>query len=207
MDGTRIANERKKLGLSQEELAGKVGVSQKSISKYERGARRPSYETLTAMANLFGVTIGYLLGNSDATLKEDKDEHGYFFFFFDDLLRDIFSSRCNELLREKHLSVSDLSEVTGIDIEHCHKYLQGECEPSLEDLISIAQALETTADYLLGQTPKVTYYESKILNPFVKLNPDNKDILIGKAKELLREQEQGGAVAADTQPLRKASGK
>lgn len=205
MDGTRIANERKKLGLSQEELAGKVGVSQKSISKYERGTRRPSYETLTAMANLFGVTVGYLLGNSDAELREGRDEQEYSFFFFDDLLRDVFSSRCNDLLREKRLSVNSLADVTGIDAERCRKYLRGECEPSLEDLISIAQALETTTDYLLGQTPKVTYYENKILGPFVKLNADNKDILIGKAKELLREQEV--AVAADSQPLRKASGK
>lgn len=46
---SRIAEQRKKLGLSQEELAIRLKISQKSISKYERGDRRPSYETLLGM--------------------------------------------------------------------------------------------------------------------------------------------------------------
>lgn len=52
---------------------------------------------------------------------------------------------------------------------------------------------------------ELTYSEKKILKTFHYLNEDNQDIVIGKAKDLLREQEV--AVAADTQPLRKASGK
>lgn len=63
MKHSRIAEERKKLGLSQEELATKLKISQKSISKYELGCRRPSYETLVSMSSIFGVSIDYLLGN------------------------------------------------------------------------------------------------------------------------------------------------
>lgn len=69
MEHLRIAVERKRLKLSQLELANKLGVSQKSISKYERGDRRPTYETLTAMAKLFDVSVDYLLGNSDSRIS------------------------------------------------------------------------------------------------------------------------------------------
>jgi len=61
MENSRIIDERKKLGLSQAELASKLKVSQKSISKYERGNRRPSYETLLAMSSIFGVSVDYLI--------------------------------------------------------------------------------------------------------------------------------------------------
>lgn len=64
-NGLRIAEKRKSLGFSQEQLANKLGVSQKSISKYECGVRRPSYEVLIAMSSIFNVSIDYLLGNSN----------------------------------------------------------------------------------------------------------------------------------------------
>ena len=63
MKNSIITEERKKLGLSQEELANKLNISQKSVSKYELFARRPSYETLLDMATLFNVPIEDLLLN------------------------------------------------------------------------------------------------------------------------------------------------
>ena len=83
MDQLRIAECRKLLGLSQEELAAKLNISQKSISKYERGDRRPTYETLVAMANLFDVSVDYLLGRTDDKHRNSpSDDKGFFFFFF-----------------------------------------------------------------------------------------------------------------------------
>ena len=64
MYGERIAQERERLGLTQSELAEKLDVSQKSISKYERNNRRPNFETIAKMSHLFGVTTDYLLGIS-----------------------------------------------------------------------------------------------------------------------------------------------
>lgn len=70
MNFSKIAEERKKLNLSQAELAEKLGVSQKSISKYECGTRRPSYEILVAMSKLFDVSTDYLLDIEDLLPKE-----------------------------------------------------------------------------------------------------------------------------------------
>ncbi len=198
MKYSRIADERKKLGLSQEELAKKLKISQKSISKYECGDRRPSYETLVLMSSIFGVSIDYLLGNDipyKLTPKSDSTKNNY--FFFDDLLKDTFTSKLKKLLAEKTLSLNELSEIVSFNIEKCNSYINGEYEPSLEDLIEISHALNVSTDYLLGQTPKITDIEKKLLNTFIKLNEDNQDIIIGKSKELLKEQYYEESVAAE----------
>ena len=64
-DGKRLAVERKKAGLNQAQLGEIVGVSQKSISKYELGTRRPQYEAIVKMAEYFHVSTDYLLGIAD----------------------------------------------------------------------------------------------------------------------------------------------
>ncbi len=56
---------RKKLNLNQEELATKVGVTQTSVSRWEKDKSIPDYETLKKLSALFGVSIDYLLGNNE----------------------------------------------------------------------------------------------------------------------------------------------
>ena len=63
--GARIAEERKRLGLSQAQLAKQVNISQTAVAKQETGANYPSIETLEDYANLFNVTTDYLLGRTD----------------------------------------------------------------------------------------------------------------------------------------------
>lgn len=113
MPWTHLIELRKKSKLSQEELAERIGVSQKSISKYEQQTVRPSWEALIAMADLFNVTVDYLLGRSDIP---------------------------------EHLS-ADSSPSAPLDPD-----------------------------------------TQKILNTFSMLNEDNRDILIGEAKKLLKQQ-------------------
>ena len=48
---------RIKAGLSQEELAKKLGLAKSTISMYENGAREPSLETLEAIADTFMNTL------------------------------------------------------------------------------------------------------------------------------------------------------
>lgn len=58
----RIAELRKQRGLSQVELAGKVGIAQNTLSQYETGIRMPTWQISQSLAALFGVSIGYLMG-------------------------------------------------------------------------------------------------------------------------------------------------
>lgn len=71
--GKRIASERKKLGLSQAELAKKLNVSQTAIAKQETGKNYPSIELLEDYADLFGCSVDYLLGRVDEPTHIKKD--------------------------------------------------------------------------------------------------------------------------------------
>lgn len=57
---------RKSKGLSQKELAEKLGVSQPSYAQYERGTRNPKIETLNKIAQALNTTVEEL---SDHTLS------------------------------------------------------------------------------------------------------------------------------------------
>lgn len=52
---------RKKAGLSQEELAEKIGVSRQAISRWEMGTAMPDAPNLMHISDLFGISIDYLL--------------------------------------------------------------------------------------------------------------------------------------------------
>lgn len=60
--GQRIAQKRKELGLSQEALGSKLGVSRQSIYKWEADSALPEIDKLIALSRLFGVSVGWLLG-------------------------------------------------------------------------------------------------------------------------------------------------
>ncbi len=52
-------------GMTQEALAEAVGVSKSTISMYERGRREPDFQTLDALANVFGVPTSAFLAQQD----------------------------------------------------------------------------------------------------------------------------------------------
>lgn len=53
------------MGLSQEQLAEALSISQKQVSKYERGENYPSAETLKSLAKTLDTSTDWLLGLSD----------------------------------------------------------------------------------------------------------------------------------------------
>lgn len=60
--GSRIAHARKFRGLTQAELAGKLGVDQRTIAYWEANDRRPDPDTLRRLALVLDVSADYLLG-------------------------------------------------------------------------------------------------------------------------------------------------
>lgn len=66
----RLLQYRKQAGLSQEELAEKIGVSRQAVSKWERSEASPDTDNLVTLAELYGVSLDEMLG-----LKTAKEEN------------------------------------------------------------------------------------------------------------------------------------
>lgn len=108
--------------------------------------------------------------------------------------------KISELRNRRHISqkqlAADLNVSTGlVGLWETNKRL-----PSLECFISLIDYFEVSADLLLENDRKLKPGECinsfadlsagsrKILNVFAKLNEDNRDILIGESKKLLKSQ-------------------
>ena len=61
--GHKIAETRKKLNLSQAELAQKVSISPQAVGKWERGESMPNLTTLHRLADIFNVDLNYFTDN------------------------------------------------------------------------------------------------------------------------------------------------
>ena len=51
--------------LTQAQVAKRVGVTASMVSSYETDIRLPSYDVMISLADLFGVTVDYLLGREE----------------------------------------------------------------------------------------------------------------------------------------------
>jgi transcriptional regulator with XRE-family HTH domain len=73
--GKRLRRRRRLLGLTQQQLAGTVGVRFQQIQKYECGANRISAARLWQLSEALEVPVGYFYdGLSDRALKEANTE-------------------------------------------------------------------------------------------------------------------------------------
>ena len=70
MLGLRIAALRRGKGWNQAELAHRLQISPSAVGMYEQGRREPALAMLVSIANLFGVTVDYLLTGRMETQKD-----------------------------------------------------------------------------------------------------------------------------------------
>ena len=70
--GKIITDLRKEKSWSQADLAGKTGISQVMVGKYERGDASPSIEVAKRIADALGVSLDYLVGEG-INSKFDKN--------------------------------------------------------------------------------------------------------------------------------------
>lgn len=68
----RIYTFRRKSGLSQEQLAEKIGVSRQTISKWESGASTPELEKMLALSECFQISLDELV--KDEAVNQSANE-------------------------------------------------------------------------------------------------------------------------------------
>jgi transcriptional regulator with XRE-family HTH domain len=71
--GARLRTRRRQLGLSQSDLAERLGVSFQQVQKYERGANRVAASTLLSAARALNTTLAWLVGE-EASGRDDDDD-------------------------------------------------------------------------------------------------------------------------------------
>ena len=104
--GSYIARKRKEQNLTQEQLAQQLGVSNKTISKWENGKCMPDYSVIQALCDALHVTLPELMDGEDVaedSLRVYDDEQIL------DLLR-----RTQELERQKGILYGIALIVLGI---------------------------------------------------------------------------------------------
>ena len=139
---------RKKKGLTQQEVADKIGINRPSYSNWEKGRREPSFENLSMLACIFDVAIDYLLGDYLEISKErylEIKESGLM------KTSNVFPQRLKELRLKKRLTQIELGEKVGVKQSTFTKWENGKREPNIETLLKLADSLEVSLDWLFGR--------------------------------------------------------
>lgn len=69
--GKRLGEVRKDKKMSQDELAKKMDMQGAVIGRYERDEVKPSIEVAAKIAQVLGISLDYLVGNSDLLLDAE----------------------------------------------------------------------------------------------------------------------------------------
>ena len=72
--GSRLKELRESGGLTQKQVAERIGVTASVISAYENGIRQPSYSALIKLTALYNVSSDYLLGITGNRTKESRHQ-------------------------------------------------------------------------------------------------------------------------------------
>ena len=123
-----IAFYRRKLGLTQEALAQRLGVTNQAVSKWESGQSCPDIALLPQLADLFGITIDQLFGREPKAL--DFPAQPEFPWPDDDVLRVVLYAG------HRHIG----SQPAARDIHFCYE------GPAL----NIESALSVSCDAVMG---------------------------------------------------------
>ena len=104
--GSYIAKKRREKNLTQEQLAEKLGVSNKTISKWENGKCMPDYSIIEQLCKELSVTLSELMDGEDAA--EDSVR-----VYDDEQILDLLR-RTQELERQKNILYGIILIVLGI---------------------------------------------------------------------------------------------
>ena len=72
-NGERLKFLREKKGLTQKDVATRLGLEPAAVSKYELDMREPNIEAIKKLASLFNVSIDYLLGRTPDIFVNEAD--------------------------------------------------------------------------------------------------------------------------------------
>ena len=107
--GKKLYDLRKKNGLSQEEMAERLGVSRQAVSKWECGESLPDTDNLITIARMYSISLDLLVGNDTVESCDEREADGR---VEDDGLDGESAQRCDTECEVKKSSLlNDLREI------------------------------------------------------------------------------------------------
>lgn len=146
--GTRIRTKRIAIGLTQEELAKKLGLQKSAIAKYECGrVVNIKRSTLFRMADILGCSPSFLAGWNSESLSDTTPTQ-------ENIVTsegaNLFRARFEQALSMSGIKASDLAKMTGVSQATLSQYRSGYSAPRKHRLLALAQALGVSAAWLAG---------------------------------------------------------
>ena len=122
---------RKRVGLTQVELARKLHVANGTIAMWETGKREPNFETIQKIAEIFDVSIDDLIGNH------------------------CMDNRLRQLRIKSGLSQKELADRLYVNQTAVSQLERGITTPNQNTLIKLCDMYGVTIDYILGYSPDI----------------------------------------------------
>ena len=145
----RLKNIREAQGLTQLDLAEETGLSQNAICKYERGNYMRNSPNFKIIADFFGVSLEWLVGDE---FVEGKAYTQYGIF---NTARDASNTLpviAYRLREEKGVTISDVSREIGVSISTIYGIENGTNIPRLDTAARLADYYGVTLDALWGNS-------------------------------------------------------
>lgn len=107
--GNKIKVLRKSFGLTQKELADKIGIARATLSGYEKQTSQPDIETLKKLAHFFSVSTDFLLGLEYSTPNGEDFMRDFLYYGkqLNGLNRAIIIGKMAELVKEQNIKHSE----------------------------------------------------------------------------------------------------
>ncbi len=146
--GERLRKARERANLKQIQVYEHTNINNKTLSRYERGGSEPDIDTIKTLAELYDVSLEWLLtGEENNDTLHNKNDFK------------IFAYRLKRQREEINLSIEELAQIIGLTPYTIEKFEEGRGGlPGQKTLDKIASALGVTRDYLLGYTDDIKGY-------------------------------------------------
>ncbi len=140
--GNEIRKLRKKMGITQEELAEKLNVRFQAVSNWERGKAPPSIDNLVEISEFFGVSV-------DSIIKP-SDEECYISAYADDVKTEFVLFTIDGKVRRRE--VLPMCNPHEIGMSSCKKILIEGLEKLLSDAVNVKAAFLGLAGFGVSST-------------------------------------------------------
>ena len=142
--GERISHMREVIGVRGYQLAKMLGVWHTDVSRWQKDERYPKASHLIKMADIFGVSVDWLLGRTEKTKTAgEKPTDG---------------KTLGQRLRSKRIEYgwrqSDMAKEMMVAISSIYHWENDRNETTAFFLLLLAEKLNVSADWLLGRTDK-----------------------------------------------------